>query len=256
MSEEKVQIVRNLLSELAFWRWYFRAYGCSSCNPSRWKEVFPTRLLPFIEEAQARRDRQAKLLELGPGPVSLLAWGVEEDLFELTAVDPLARQYASLLRQNGCSYPVSPRYGVGENLSATFSASAFDLAYSSNALDHTVSPRRTLEELARVVHVGGIIYSEGFVREGTNSAWQGLHQHDLVPESRHLARYGRDGSRISLAEGLPLEPIYECVETLAERSIESHGYEWDENENRGRDWRSDDWYTFVFRVGQAEYAVI
>lgn len=232
--------------ELGFWRTYLREHGREACDRTRWKEAFPSPLLEHIELLRVGRPRKPRLLEVGSGPVSLMAWGVEQGLFELTAVDPLAGKYERLMRKVPCSYPVKPIEGFGEDLSALFARNTFDLAYSSNALDHTSSPRRCLEELTRMVDEGGIIYCEGFVREGAKGGWQGLHQHDLVPENGHLVRYGRDGSRSVVTEGLAVELIYERVQTLADRSLRSHGYEWDDTSER--DWRLDDWYTLVFAV--------
>jgi SAM-dependent methyltransferase len=232
--------------ELAFWRTYLREHGREACDRTRWKEAFPSPLLDHIESLRVGRARKPRLLEVGSGPVSLMAWGADQGLFEITAVDPLAREYERLMRRVPCSYPVKPTKGFGEHLSALFAPNTFDLAYSSNALDHASSPRRCLEALAQVVDEGGIIYCEGFVREGTNADWRGLHQHDLVPEDGHLVRYGRDGSRSVVTEGLAVEVTDQRVETLTERSLRSHGYEWDESCER--DWRLDDWYTLVFEV--------
>ncbi len=232
--------------ELGFWRTYLREHGRETCDRTRWEEDFPSPLLEHIESLRVTRAGKPRLLEVGSGPVSIMAWGVEQGLFELTAVDPLAREYERLMRKVPCSYPVKPMEGFGENLSALLAPKTFDLAYSGNALDHTSSPRRCLEELTQVVDEGGIIYCEGFVREGTNAGWQGLHQHDLVPENGHLVRYGRDGSRSVVTEGLAVELVDERVQTLADRSLRSHGYEWDDNSER--DWRLDDWYTLVFAV--------
>jgi SAM-dependent methyltransferase len=232
--------------ELGFWRSYLREHGHDACDRNNWAEAFPAQLLDYLKALRANRGRIPRALELGSGPVSLLAWGVDQGLFELTAIDPLAREYERLTLEVPCSYPVKPTEGFGEHLSAQFAANTFDLAYSSNALDHVSSPRRCLEELTRVVDEGGILYCEGFVREGTNAGWQGLHQHDLVPEDGQLVRYGRDGRRSVLTEGLPADTVEQRVETLAERSIRSLGYDWDESSKR--DWRSDAWYTLVLEI--------
>ena len=234
--------------ELGFWRTQLAEHGRATCDRGRWEAAFPTGLVPYVDLVRNRHGRTPRLLELGSGPVSLLAWGVEQGLFDLTAVDPLAGEYERLMRQNGCMYPVKPVEGFGENLTGLFAPSTFDIAYASNALDHTASPRRCLEELTRVVGDGGVMYFEGFVREGTNAGWQGLHQHDLVPEDGHLVDYARDGSRTVLTEALGLERVHESVQTLGDRALASHGYEWDESSDR--DWRLDNWYTMVFVCGK------
>lgn len=234
--------------ELDFWRRHLAEHGRAADDRDRWEEVFPSGLLPYLDLVRDRHARTPRLLELGSGPVSLLAWGVDKGLFDLTAVDPLAGAYERLMRKHDCTYPVKPVEGFGENLSALFAPNTFDIAYSSNALDHTAAPRRCLEELTLVVGEGGLMYFEGFVREATNADWQGLHQHDLVPEDGQLVDYTRDGSRTVLTDALGLECVHQSLQTLADRSLASHGYEWDESSER--DWRFDDWYTIVFVCGK------
>ena len=75
-----------------------------------------------------------RLLEIGSGPVSLLAFGVEQGLFEVTAVDPLASVYDEILSKYGISYPIKPRTGYAERLVKSFGKDSFDIVYSSNSL--------------------------------------------------------------------------------------------------------------------------
>jgi SAM-dependent methyltransferase len=232
--------------ELAFWDGYLRTHASEAADPVQLRRVFPARLLEPLGEATKRLGRVPAVIELGSGPVSLLGWGVSEGLIDLTAVDPLADEYVRLARKRGLKYPVAPRRGRGEELDSLFPRDAFEIAYSSNAIDHAQDPRRCFEALTRVVAPGGAIYCEGFVREGTNAGWDGLHQHDLVPEDGHLVDYGRDGGRTDLTENLPLTLVHEQVETLAERGLTSHGYDWEEGADR--DWRRDPWFTVVYRV--------
>ena len=229
-------------AELGFWEDYIAKHGARVSDPQCWESAFPAGLRRWVK-ASGKRG-QLEVLELGSGPVSLLAWGVEERLFQLTAVDPLADEYARLMA--GCSYPVKPVKGFGEQLSALFAPSSFDLAYSSNALDHTRDPRQCMQQLAMMVKDGGLLYCEGFLREGTNAEWEGLHQHDLVPEDGHLVAYDRNGQRVVLTKALGLECLQQEVEPLAARGLTSHGYEWNEQETR--DWRYDDWFTLVWRL--------
>jgi SAM-dependent methyltransferase len=233
---------RDYAAELEFWHGYIAEHGARVSDPGCWESAFPAGLRHWLGVIGGTHG-QPDVLELGSGPVSLLAWGVEERLFHLTAVDPLADEYARLMA--GCSYPVKPVMGFGERLSGLFPPSSFDLAYSSNALDHTRNPRECMRQLAMMVKDGGILYCEGFLREGTNAEWEGLHQHDLVPEDGHLVAYDITGQRAVVTEALGLECLQQRVEPLAARGLTSHGYEW--NEQEARDWRYDDWFTLVWR---------
>lgn len=51
--------------------------------------------------------------------------------------------------------PVKTIYGEAEKLSKQFTINSFDIVYSSNALDHTCDPFRSLQEMIKVVKEGG-----------------------------------------------------------------------------------------------------
>jgi SAM-dependent methyltransferase len=234
---------RDYAAELGFWQDYIAKHGAQVSDLDCWEKAFPHDLRGWVEKTY-QEPGEIEVLELGSGPVSLLAWGVEARLFRLTAVDPLADEYARLMA--GCPYPVKPLVGFGEQLSSLFQPRSFDVAYSSNALDHTGDPRQCMEQLALMVKDGGLLYCEGFLREGTNAEWEGLHQHDLIPEDGHLVAYDRNGRRVVLTEALGLDCVQQEVKPLIARGLTSHGYEWDEQEER--DWRYDDWFTLVWRL--------
>ncbi len=172
-------------------------------DPERRQSEFPKLMLPFVEEAAAV-SRPVQVLDVGSGPLSPLAWGVDRKLFVATAVDPLAREYARILARHGIDFPIRPIEGTGESLRRLFSPGQFDIVYSRNALDHAVDVGRCLESAASVLRDGGVLYLEGFVREGSNNRWHGLHQHDLVPEHGALVHYDRGGRRTNLTEPLGL----------------------------------------------------
>lgn len=169
---------------------------------------FPQLLLPFVEEAAAL-SRPVQVLDVGSGPLSPLCWGVDRKLFVATAVDPLAREYARLLECHHIDFPIRPLEGTGEDLRRLFSPGQFDIVYSRNALDHAVDVRRCIEAAAEVLRDGGVLYLEGFVREGTHGRWQGLHQHDLVPENGALIHYDRRGKRTDVTDQLGLGCVVE-----------------------------------------------
>jgi SAM-dependent methyltransferase len=251
LARPAVRLVRGrrrqgLRDELGFWDSYLRDCHAEVCDPESWQAAFPAALLPHIQVV-AGEGPPPSVLELGSGPVSLLAWGVDQGLIAVTAVDPLADAYAALLDRHGCSYPVRPRRGDGETLSGLFEDGTFDIAYSSNAIDHTASPRRSMEQLARTVRRGGIILCEGFEREGSHEGWWGLHQHDLVAEEGHLVEYGRDQRRTVLTDGLGLDCLQQEVRPFTERSLTTHGHDWPPEEPG--DQLRHNWYTLVWRVG-------
>src|SRR5262245_15815490 len=169
------------LDELKFWEQTIRTCPAGVFDPQVRDAAFPAELADVLKQVAAT-GRQPRVLEVGSGPLSLLAAGVDRALFDLVAVDPLAVAYRNLLRMYGIRYPIDPIAGRGETLAAQFPLTRFDAVYCSNALDHTRSPIRSIAQMCDVLRPGGFLVLEGFVREGSEGGWAGLHQHDLFPE--------------------------------------------------------------------------
>jgi SAM-dependent methyltransferase len=237
----------DYLSELIFWENALAGRPGWISDRHKWARAFPDCLRSRLAEHRAARKVRAQVLEVGSGPVSILASGVEEESMTVTAVDPLARLYRTLLREYGIEYPIVPIEGAGESLGEQFKYERFDIVYSSNALDHTKSPRKCLAEMSKVLREGGLIALEGFEREASNAGWSGLHQHDLLPEEGHLVRYDRHGRRENLTEDLGLKCVHQQVVQFKDRGIDGFGYELPPGTPADANWHHHDWYTIVFR---------
>ena len=197
-------------SEISFWEdaiagkkieWVEKAL-----NPATSKDVFPQRLRSYVEKS----DKKLKLLDVGSGPVSPLVWGIEMNLLEVVAIDPLADSYNNLLKKLNYSYPIVPIKCYGEDILDHFEIESFDIVYCANALDHAMSPKRCIDNIYNVLKKDGIIYLTGYIKEGTNAKWSGLHQHDLVPENGQLVHYDQKGKMTNLTKDLAgLKCIYE-----------------------------------------------
>jgi SAM-dependent methyltransferase len=168
------------------------------------KDIFPPTLLSIIKKYETE-ELKPKVIELGPGPLSDLAWGVETGLIEVVAIDPLADEYNKILNRRNIVFPIRAVQGIGEDL--LLPENSFDIAYLRNSLDHTSDPRKCLFNLVRVLKIKGYLYIYSNVREGTRVGWSGLHQHDLVIEENCLIRYNKDGDRTDLTQGLGLKMI-------------------------------------------------
>jgi SAM-dependent methyltransferase len=230
-------------SEIEFWDSYLASHPPGISDAALKAAAFPAALTSRLPDTRG----VPRVLELGPGPVSLLAWGVEQCRFDLLAVDPLATQYARMLRRYGLAYPVRPVPGSGEWLRRVAADGSFDAAYSSNALDHARSPQECLRNLVRAMKRGGSIVLEGFCREGTNSGWEGLHRHDLVPDGGHLLHYDRRGRCTNLTAGLGVRCLSQTVVPFHERGIRSFGYEAEED-GVELEFVHFDWYTMQLEV--------
>jgi SAM-dependent methyltransferase len=239
----------DYLDEINYWAGVLRHRPPSFSNRAVREAAFPRELRSLCQELRRASDRPLQVLEVGSGPVSILAAGVDEGLFNVVAVDPLAHVYRELLSLNDLRYPIQPVPGTGEILQTQFQSKSFDIVYSSNALDHTRSPLRCLEQICEVLRSGGFLLLEGFICEGSKGGWQGLHQHDLFPEDGHLVHVDRAGRRTVLTAQLPLTPVSQRVCEFRERDIQTSGYELPANmsPDAPSSWLRRPWYTVLFR---------
>lgn len=202
--------------EIEHWKKFLRDNAAELKDPGTWKRIFPDKLRPYA--AELKKERPLKILELGSGPVSLLGWGVEEGMFTVVAVDPLAGEYESIMAGYGLTHPIKPVRGEGERLVSSFGKDSFDIVYASNALDHVTSPRKCFENFCNIVRPGGIIYLEGYVKAADMQGWGGMHQYNLVPSDGKLLCYDIDGKAMDLAKGLAVECVFEETMKSADRA--------------------------------------
>jgi len=102
----------------------------------------------FLTEIEGYVDFQSsRVLDVGCGISSLLN---HIDAKEKWGVDPLMDEYKELF-----AYGKAFRFkkARGENL--PFPANSFDIIVCSNALDHTEDPKKVVDEIHRVLRVGG-----------------------------------------------------------------------------------------------------
>jgi SAM-dependent methyltransferase len=177
----------------------------------------------------------------------LLIDGVEKKEIVVRAIDPLADIYSGLLQKYGIDYPIKPVKGYSENIGGNFAPSTFDIVYSSNALDHALSPGLCFRQIERATKPGGLILLEGFTNEGSCGNWHGLHQHDLYLEDNQLMHKSKSGKIANLSKELELKCLMAETCQFIDRGILSFGYEipeWIKPENN---WNFRDWYMITFR---------
>lgn len=220
----------DYFNEIYFWYSHLakkdkQSYSNILLDPQRRKELFPGKLLPYIERIRTEEGCCPKLFEIGSGPTSSLAWGVDHKLFQIVAIDPLADKYCALMEKHNYSYPIKPIKCKGEEVLKLFPRESFDIIYSRNALDHAESPQECIDNAYNLLKQRGIIFLEGAIKEGTHQKWLGLHQHDLLPRDGQLLHYNKDGILTNLTRDLKLKCVYQ------EKKGNSPG----------------DWYTIIFQ---------
>ena len=98
---------------------------------------------------------------------------------DVVAVDPLADKYNVFLDEAGLVPPIRTEPVEGEKLVERFGRDRFDVAYSRNALDHTVDPVIVVEQMLAVTRSGGYLVFRHGRREAISESYVQLHQWNL-----------------------------------------------------------------------------
>ena len=185
----------DFASEILSWEQYYHR---------RHKE-YPTK--PVFRRAQTResilyaldhlRSREhIKCIEVGSGPDSQFYsdYFLNNKNIEIVAVDPLAEFYKSLHRKYNSSDNIEIVAGYGEDLHTLFPQNSFDIVYSQNAIDHSQSPVDFLKNLYNILKPGGYLILHGYINEGSNQGWFGLHKWDIYVDDKDLLLTSQDKS--------------------------------------------------------------
>lgn len=189
--------------EISFWDKELSLTGLFAADMAKRlrepEKVFPSDVIPYIEELSQKHGRRPRVLDAGCGPLPYLAYGHLSGKMELVGADPLAEVYLQLLAKHG-HQPTAPLVKCkGEELTRVFGVEAFDLIYMKNALDHCQSPREVFQQMVQALRPGGYIFILGTVKEATRQNWAGLHQHDLyqAPGGRLMDQHKAGGRLIT-----------------------------------------------------------
>jgi SAM-dependent methyltransferase len=154
-----------------------------------------------------------KLVDVGCGPTSqFYSEDLPSDLSVLT-VDPLAKIYNRLHKQYKTGYAIPCVEGYGETLHCMFKFESFHLVYSQNSIDHSQNPKIFVKNLVYLVKKDGFLVLHGFMNEGSNAGWLGLHQWNIDVEGDGLVLSNRLGNinRESLTDELDLKVEFKLV---------------------------------------------
>jgi SAM-dependent methyltransferase len=155
-----------------------------------------------LESVRAIREED-RVLEVGCGAHGLIFFfGVRNAV----GVDPLADHYAKLFPQ----WQNRARTIVASGEDLPFPDSSFDIVLCDNVVDHALSPRRILEEIARVLAPGGLFYFSVNVHHpfyhlaaSVHAGWRALGiPFEITPFADHTVHLTPAAAR-RLFEGLP-----------------------------------------------------
>lgn len=176
-------------SEVDFWQgWLTGAPGTEQWWSDRDARLDPeTEIRDPIMRAELERNPadEISILDVGAGPVTWLGFRYPGKTLTIVPVDPLADEYERLLREAELDPPIRTIRVAGEDLLEHFGSDAFDIAYATNALDHSADPLTIISNMVAVVRPGGIVLLRHKRNEGESARYGGLHQwnFDVVDES-------------------------------------------------------------------------
>ncbi len=107
-------------------------------------------------------------------------------------VDPLAPFYNRILTDYNVERP-EIRFGMIENLSASYRPDSVDFIHVRNALDHCLDPMRGIIEALACLRVGGVLYLNHFRDEACREGYRGFHQWNInIGDNGKLLLWNRE----------------------------------------------------------------
>lgn len=169
---------RGVQSEVAFWDRWLATKGLE------WPADFQRRVDPLapltdsfvIEAIQGMPHQVVEILDVGAGPLTVLEKKLSGRELRITAVDPLAGQYAALLERYDVRPIVRTQSCDAESLRRMFSKGTFDLTYARNALDHSFNPIKAITQMLHVTKDGGFVLLKHIRNEATRRQYVDFHQ--------------------------------------------------------------------------------
>ena len=137
-------------------------------------------------EIESNPAEEISILDVGAGPVTWLGYRYPGKTLTIVPVDPLADEYDRLLRDAGLEPPIRTIRVAGEALHEHFGSRRFDIAYATNALDHSADPFAIISNMLTVVRPGGVVILRHKRNEGEQARYGGLHQWNFDVDDRSL----------------------------------------------------------------------
>ncbi len=167
-------------NEVDFWAgWLTGAPGTEEWAEDREGRLNPeTQIRDPVVRAELDRipAQEVSILDVGAGPLTWLGYRYPGKKLTIVPVDPLADDYDRLLRDAGLEPPVRTIRVAGEALLERFSPASFDIAFATNALDHSADPLTIISNMVAAVRPGGVVILRHKRNEGQSARYSGLHQ--------------------------------------------------------------------------------
>jgi len=166
--------------ELLFWDMWLASGGEPWPEDFQYRTIADAPLQSHITDAlSAHVGTDVRALDVGAGPLTYLGKQWAGHNLTITAIDPLADEYDTLLTKHRVTPLVRTQKGFAERLVAQFGENRFDLVHARNCIDHSHDPWRAIQEMVAVAKPGGLIYMHHAVNEAETQNFQGFHQWNL-----------------------------------------------------------------------------
>jgi SAM-dependent methyltransferase len=149
-------------------------------------------IVEAIEQLQAPTIR---ILDVGSGPVTTVGKTYPGKTIEITPTDALADDYDQILAAAGRVPPVRTIKLDGEQIAERFPEGSFEIAHSSNALDHCYDPAVVIDGMVKAVISGGYVLLNHHVNEAESQHYVGLHQWNFDSRDGRFVLWNREGSQ-------------------------------------------------------------
>lgn len=178
-------------SEIDFWSKWIKTKGLE------WKEDYINRLdvnLPLQDYLvkYLPKGPEVSILDVGAGPLTPLGKILPGYEINITAVDPLAKEYDAILGKHRIIPTVRTQFGEVERLSEQFPSNLFDLIHVSNALDHSYNPLEGIKQMLIILKKNSFIFMSHFTNEAEKENYNGFHQWNFCEENNQFIIWDKD----------------------------------------------------------------
>jgi SAM-dependent methyltransferase len=185
-------------NEIEFWAgWLSGAPGTEQWAADRDERLNPeTEIRDPVVRTELDRlpEEQVSILDVGAGPLTWLGYRYPGKKLTIVPVDPLADDYDRLLREARLEPPLRTIGVAGEGLLEHFAPASFDIAYATNALDHSADPLTIISNMVAVVRPGGVVILRHKRNEGASARYSGLHAWNFDAAQDRLVLWNEAGS--------------------------------------------------------------
>jgi SAM-dependent methyltransferase len=148
---------------------------------------------PALMRALAEIDGgEVSILDVGSGPLTAVGGTYPGKRIEVVAIDPLADDYARILRDLRFDPPVYPVACSGEDIVEKFGKGSFDVSFALNALDHSVDPMLVVDNMVAAVAPAGRVALTHMRNEGERNGYFGIHFWNIDCRAGRFVIWNRD----------------------------------------------------------------